>query len=225
MAACKAAVCDAEGAEQLLNHQEDEAKDAVAKVSEKVQNALQSEDVALEKLKAAKTAKAEAAMETKKAVGGLGEIEKMMKVLESHMEGNQKLLDLERKKKEAAEAKEAAKKAAEEAKKREKELAEERKAALHEQKTKASETLKGLKNIQTSEQKMQKEDGREKKVQEKQEKKALAAELAQINKMRQDREKERQQRLKQAGSKSKSKRAADDVQCPSKAARIVEDNP
>ena len=72
---------------------------------------------------------------------------------------------------------------------------------------------------------MQKEDGREKKVQEKQEKKALAAELAQINKMRQDREKERQQRLKQAGSKSKSKRAADDVQCPSKAARIVEDNP
>ena len=41
------------------------------------------------------------------------------------MEGNQKLLDLERKKKEAAEAVEAARKAAEEAKKREKELAEE----------------------------------------------------------------------------------------------------
>eukprot|EP00435_Cladocopium_sp_Y103_P034437 s293_g8.t2 len=130
------------GAEKLLDQQEEEVREAVAETSKRVQEAVHREDVALEKLKAATTARAEAASETHKAAAGRGEIEKTVKVLELHMEGNQKLLELEQKKKEAAEALEAAKKAAEEAKKREKELAEESKAALQEQKTKASETLK-----------------------------------------------------------------------------------
>eukprot|EP00434_Breviolum_minutum_P008643 symbB.v1.2.007622.t1/scaffold469.1/size203783/3 len=204
----------------MLDQEEEEGKEKVTEVSKRVQEAVHREDVAFEKLKAANTAKAEAAAETLKAASGRGEVEKTVKVLELHMEGNQKLLELEQKKKEASEALEAAKKAAEEAKKREKELAEESKAALHEQKIKASETLKGLKMTQTPE---EKEELNKKKVQERQEKKALAAELHQIDKMRHEREKERQQRLKQAAGKSKAKRAGDAAGLPAKAARVVRD--
>eukprot|EP00434_Breviolum_minutum_P008644 symbB.v1.2.007622.t2/scaffold469.1/size203783/3 len=310
----------------MLDQEEEEGKEKVTEVSKRVQEAVHREDVAFEKLKAANTAKAEAAAETLKAASGRGEVEKTVKVLELHMEGNQKLLELEQKKKEASEALEAAKKAAEEAKKREKELAEESKAALHEQKIKASETLNnstcrqrrlptwrlevrqpflpalhsqvpphpgpstrvlpvvqlgaelrqaqmelmkererrerlaaelcgtkehlrqvqaeldlqrdrdalladfaegpkggrsmGLKMTQTPE---EKEELNKKKVQERQEKKALAAELHQIDKMRHEREKERQQRLKQAAGKSKAKRAGDAAGLPAKAARVVRD--
>eukprot|EP00913_Durusdinium_trenchii_P004546 g4222.t1 len=113
-------------AEHLLDQQEEEAKEAIAQSSSQVQEALHREEVALEKLKAAKTAKVEAAQKTHQASEGRADVEKTVKVLELHMEGNQKILDLERQKKEAAAALEAAKKAAEEAKKREKELAEEK---------------------------------------------------------------------------------------------------
>ncbi|CAJ1396591.1 unnamed protein product [Effrenium voratum] len=145
------------GEEKQLDEQETEAKEAVTAAAQRVQEAMDREDVVLEKLKAAKMAKAEAAAHTHKAAAGRGDVEKTVKVLELHMEGNQKVLELERKKKEAQEAAEAAKKAAEDAKKLEKQLAEdtderifthrhprlqESKAALAEQKVKASETLR-----------------------------------------------------------------------------------
>ncbi|CAE7460386.1 unnamed protein product [Symbiodinium microadriaticum] len=96
----------------------------LAVLSRRVEEAVAREAVAVEKLKAAKLAKAEAAAETHKASAGRGDIEKTVKILELHMEGNQKVQELQQAKKSAAEAAEAAKKAAEEAKKKEKELLE-----------------------------------------------------------------------------------------------------
>ncbi|CAE7572469.1 unnamed protein product [Symbiodinium pilosum] len=59
-------------------------------------------------------------------------------------------------------------------------------------------------------------------AQEKQEKKAVMAELAQIEKMRSERQKDRQQRLKQAKGKGKGKRSADEAGLPTKEQDIVD---
>jgi len=228
---CDSAIAEADTEAQALDREADAARKDMEATSAKVEELGHTEAIALEKLKAARRARNDAATGVAGVKSGRVDAATKLKILELELESRQKLQELADARKAAQDAQEAAKKAIVASKIKEKEALDSVKRIYAEQAEKENEAVKDSASSVVDDKHAQKDA----KVKAKTDAKAALSEMVFIDKARIEREKLRQINFREAAGFGKKKKQllalgfgalspkrtlAGDGGAPAKAARV-----